>query len=397
MTLEKRTKLVLKIAPSEWINESRDKRELGVVKELGAEVLVMAKGRKSGVVDQVDGFDVYRMSTRPLGTYVPPAFNRIVSIFTWAHQVRKIGPQIISGHDLPALLIGYLSGIFISRKRKPKLVYDSHEFELGRNVKRSRAALLVILHLERFLMKRCAFSIMVNDSIADEVRRIHHLKQRPVVVRSIPENWEIDDRVCQEIRQKLLYAAESPGRAILLMYHGMICSGRGIENLIRAAALCKDVMLVILGNAENESYLETLQKMPACIRAGRRILFYPAVPAEQLWKYIGAADISMMPILPVTKSYYYALPNKFFESIQALTPVIASDLPEMKNLIERYGIGFTCRPGSVRDICRCIRCMCSDRTVYASYKENVRRAKEELNWENEKERLKKAYYKIIKP
>ncbi|MDE6887965.1 MAG: glycosyltransferase, partial [Eubacterium sp.] len=229
----KRKKLVLKIALSVWKNASRDKRELGVVKELGADVLVMAKGEKSGILEQVDGFDVYRMSTRPLGEHMPVVINRIVSVFTWVRQIRKISPQVISGHDLPGLFIGYLYSVSVSKKRKPKLVYDSHEFELGRNANRSRAVSLAILHLERFLIKRCAFSIMVNDSIADEVQRIHRLKRRPIVVRSIPENWTIDDKVCQETREKLLNTAGKSGGGILLMYHGMVCSGRGIENLIR--------------------------------------------------------------------------------------------------------------------------------------------------------------------
>ena len=42
-------------------------------------------------------------------------------------------------------------------------------------------------------MRRCAFSIMVNDSIADEVQKIHALKQRPVVIRSTPYCWELDE------------------------------------------------------------------------------------------------------------------------------------------------------------------------------------------------------------
>ena len=52
---------------------------------------------------------------------------------------------------------------------------------------------------------------MVNDSIADEVQRIHRLKRRPIVVRSIPENWTIDDKVCQETREKLLNTAGKSG------------------------------------------------------------------------------------------------------------------------------------------------------------------------------------------
>lgn len=103
----------------------------------------------------------------------------------------------------------------------------------------------------------------------------------------------------------------------------------------------------------------------------------------------------MMMISPVTKSYYYALPNKFFESIQALTPMIASDLPEMKYLIEKYKIGLTCKPENVQEIYNCVMRMHNDQALYKSCKENLKAAKAELCWENEKRILMKAYRKVL--
>lgn len=395
MIEKRRTKLVLKIVLSAWVNESRDKRELSAVKEMGADVLVLAKGEKSGITELVDGFDVYRMSTRPLGNKVPKSISRFISIFTWAYRARKLSPQVISGHDLPALLIGYLSVIFTPKGKRPKLVYDAHEFEIGRNTKRSRSALWMVLLLERFLIHRCAFSIMVNDSIADEMKRIHKLKYRPVVVRSMPENWKLDDKVCKEVRQELFQYFGGEAGKILLIYHGMVCSGRGIEALIRTTAHGEYIRLFVLGDAIEPAYLDHLRNMAGDLGAEKKVLFHPAVPGNDLWRYIGAADLSMVMISPVTKSYYYALPNKFFESIQALTPMIASDLPEMKYLMEKYKIGLTCRPENVQEIYRCVMRMYNDQALYRECRQNMKAAKAELCWENEKKILKRAYREVL--
>lgn len=198
-------KMVLKIAANSWENASRDVRELSVVKELGADVLVMAKGEKTGVQEVVRGIPVYRMSTRPLGRYVPNGINRIISIFTWTCQVKKWRPDVISGHDLIPLFIGWLSSCLQKKEDRPRLVYDSHEFTIYAG-KKSKLQMLCVKYLERFLIKRCAFTIEVNDLIADEVQRIHKLKERPVVVRNIPERWDVDPEVCQETRKKLMDA-----------------------------------------------------------------------------------------------------------------------------------------------------------------------------------------------
>ena len=385
--------LVLKICGLEWVNASRDKRELSAYRELGWDVCVMAKGEPGDRArpDEVDGFPVLRYSTRPLGARVPSAVNRVVSLFQWAREARKLHPDVISGHDLiPGLTIAWMSTWF--QKQKPKLIYDSHEFELGRNTKRSALQKAVICRWERFLMNRCAFSIMVNDSIADEVQRIHRLKERPVVVRSTPDNWRLDSEEIARARAEIdrQFAVRGIDAPFLVMYHGGVVKNRGIEMLLRVTAQEPRACALVLGSG-SEAYLQKLRNLAEALGVSDRVLFHPAVPLKELWKYVGAADLSLMMIEGLSRSYYYALPNKFFESIQSLTPVVASDYPEMKRLIDEYEIGLTCAPDDLDAVHACVAKMREDAAFYARCGENLGRAKEDLCWEKEKEILKDAF------
>lgn len=384
-------KLVLKIAPNRWEHASRDMRELNVVKDLGAKVLVMAKGDKTGVWDKVGGFCVFRMSTRPLGAKVPNTVNRFVSMFTWAYQARKFHPDIISGHDLIGLYIGWISS-WLTGRDKPVLVYDSHEFTIYAG-KKSNAQIFLVKHLERYLIKKCAFTIEVNDQIADEVQAIHKLKDRPVVVRNIPEKWEIDPAVCQKTRKEILGMFGGVSTAIILMYHGAVMQDRGIETLIKAVEKNRDVIAFILGNGEKE-YLEKLRRMAGKLAAGR-VMFHEAVPQRELWKYVGAADIGMILAPATCRNHLYSLPNKFFENIQSETPVICPSYPSMGNIMEQFRFGLTCNPQDIDDINRCIEKMRTDRIFYVGCKTNVKAAKDVLQWENEREILQDAYRKIL--
>ena len=64
---------------------------------------------------------------------------------------------------------------------------------------------------------------MVNDSIADEVQKIHKLKQRPIVVRSTPEKWAVDPEETKKKRRELLdrftdsgaYYSDADGQRII--------------------------------------------------------------------------------------------------------------------------------------------------------------------------------------
>lgn len=388
-------KRVLKICANTWDSASRDKRELTLCRDLGAETLVMAKGAPGDSFreEEVSGFKVYRFSTRPLGTarWLTP-LNQILSLFVWGRKARKFRPDVITGHDLPGLFVGYLSNF--GNPHKAALVYDSHEFEIGRAVRRSRLHIWLVTRLERFLMKRCAFSIMVNDSIAGEVQRIHRLKERPVVARNVPSYWELDPAEAARVRSGLLEKLGLPEGTFLTMYHGALMPERGIENLLRAVALTPGTAAVVLGNG-NESYVSSLHALCRELGAADRVLFHPAVPVEALRNYAGAADMGVSLLQPVVQNHILALPNKFFENIQSLTPVIVSDFPAISSLLRHYGIGLPVNPESPEDIAAAIRRMRDDREFYAACKENLKRAKEELCWEREKTALEEAYRRIL--
>ena len=309
--------MILKICGSEWDNASRDKRELSACRELGQQVMVLAKA---------------------------------------------------------------------------KLIYDSHEFELGRNTDRNKLQIFLIKYLERFLIKRCAFSIMVNDSIADEVQKIHKLKQRPIVVRSTPEKWTVDPETV--LKHRLAFQNAFGNDNPILMYHGAVVPGRGIEKMLEVVKAMPQTNAVVLGNGAGP-YITGLKQLSEQYGIIQRVLFHPAVSIEELWKYVGAADIGMVTIPSVAQSYYYMLPNKFFESIQSETPIIGSDFPEIRRLVQQYGFGLLCDPESTEDICACVTRMLTDKELYNLCKQKAVKAKEDLCWEKEKLVLQKAYLDLL--
>jgi len=387
---------VLKICIGTWANATHDKRELSVCRELGAEVLVAAKGEVTGEQELVDGFPVVRLSSRPWGKRMPVAVNRLVSVFTWASYIRKMKDiDVISGHDLFALLIGWLSNFF--KRKKAKLVYDSHEFELGRDSStgQSRFVHWCVCRTERFLMKRCAFSIMVNDSIADEVQKIHKLKNRPVVARNASIYWELDPEETRRMRKELRQACGVSEDTFLIMYHGLVAHNRGVEQMLNAIAQTPHIAGVVLGNYESPAYGQSLQQLARELGIENRVLFHEAVPIEVLRHYVSAADVGMVTVLATSKSYYYMLPNKFFECIQSLTPVIVSDFPETGSITDKYGIGLKVDPANVEQLVGAITKMRDDWVFYTQCKENLRTAKADLCWEKEKEKLKEAYQAIL--
>ena len=389
-------KLFIKIIASTFQHATRDKKEMAVAAELGWQVVVVAKGPKNHF-EKVEGWDVHFRTTRPLGELGRlNGINRWITVWKWARYVRKLKGDVISCHDILALTIGWVSTWFLPISVKPLLIYDSHEFELGRNTsgKRGLFKKKILTILEKFLIGKSAITMMVNDSIAQDVKEIYGLKEKPLVVRNIPPYWHINDKISQKRRKEFCRALKVPDSSFILMYHGAITTNRGIEQLIGATREIPDCVIILLGFGSDQ-YLFLLKKYISECEMEGRILFLDAVPLTVLWEYLGASDAGIMLDQNTCKSYYYSLPNKLFENIQSEKMVIGSNFPEYRQIIEGYNIGLCCDPHNPVEITNTIRRIKNDKQLRDHFKSNLKTAKTTLCWENEKIILQTAYSGLL--
>ena len=169
---------------------------------------------------------------------------------------------------------------------------------------------------------------------------------------------------------------------IVLGYHGIICKDRGIENIIRIVEKNKDTVGFIIGNANNDNYIKDLKEIVNNSEANNRVFFHERVEFNELYKYISCFDIGIVLIKPNTDSYKYALPNKLFENIQAMNPIIGSNLPEISKIINKYKIGYVIDYKSDEEFEMAIKKIIKRKKNY--YNKNLIKAKNELCWEKEK-------------
>ena len=370
---------------------SRNKRELSVARDVGFDVLVCDVATPPGPT-VIDGFQVEhrteKLSRNALLRKVEVAWGLLV---VQPLYLRRKDADVISGHDLLGLFIAWLSTWFIPRGRRPLLVYDCHEFTIALASARTR---WLIRHLESFLMRRCVFSIMVNDAIAERVQHIHGLAEKPVVVRNIPPLWVVDEQKCAQRRADFFRELGVALDTFLLMYHGFVLPERGVDVSIRALVGRESVALVVLGNGDPE-YLGQLRGLTQELGVEDRVLFRDAVPLEVLGEYVGAADAGMVIVRADCESNYLMLPNKFFENVQSLTPVIASDFPEIGALVRKYDIGVLVDPEDVSQVGEAIDRLRSDAALRSRLRGNLETAKADLCWEKESGVLVAAYEAVI--
>ena len=180
----------------------------------------------------------------------------------------------------------------------------------------------------------------------------------------------------------------------IVMYHGAVVPGRDVERIIELVSKNQNIRAVILGNSTRE-YGMKLRASAEKYGVLDRVLFHKAVPLTELWKYVGAADVGLILARATCKNHLFSLPNKFFENIQAGTPVICPNYPAFRSVVDKFGNGLLCDPDSMESINDCVEKLRMDERLYRELKTNTIIAKEELNWATEKQKLGISYEKIF--
>src|SRR3989344_8910940 len=98
-----------------------------------------------------------------------------------------------------------------------------------------------------------------------------------------------------------------------------------------------------------------------------RAIFIEFTPKKEIPKYLKAMDILLMPF-PKTRHYEFAMsPIKMFEYMASGVPIIASDLPSVKEILNDSNAHFF-SPGSVELLSEKIK------EVLANYEEALKKA-----------------------
>lgn len=104
-----------------------------------------------------------------------------------------------------------------------------------------------------------------------------------------------------------------------VVYTGRISPEKGLETVVEAMATLPEVQLVAVGDGPERARLERL--------AGRNVIFPGAVSAVE--PYLRAADVFILP------SFQEGLSISLLEALALGMPVLASDIPANRDLLER--------------------------------------------------------------
>ncbi|MEL6134651.1 MAG: glycosyltransferase [Bacteroidota bacterium] len=278
--------------------------------------------------------------------------------------------DILNACDLDTLLANFL----VSKLQNKSLVYDSHEYftELPELVDRPMTRKIWLI-LERWIFPRLRHAYTINHSIADAYRSEYDV---PVeIIRNVPLPKAIVPTTHKEN---------------IIIYEGMINVGRGVDLMIRAMAHLPDFVFWIVGRGD---VVEELKALTDELGLTDRVIFKGFIPFDSLSLLTRQAKIGISLFEEMGKSHHFISPNKLYDYIQARIPVIGSDMPEQRKVIEAFGVGniLLHKDRDPQFLAQMVLDLHHDPEKYAQLVTNCDKAAQVLNWEAETEKLLTIY------
>ena len=361
-------------------------KEARTLARTGYDVTLIAQHDGNTIVDGV----------RVIG--LPKPRNRLGRIFglTWRafRLALRQRATIYHFHDPELLLIGVLLKLFA----RAKIIYDVHENVPKQILNKlwlptwSRRPLTVAYKLvERVCLPFIDVIVIAEDSYIENYRSFRDV----ITVRNYPIPSPL------KVGSPNTDRDEGLQHGFQLTYVGGVSKLRGSLELIEAMRILKakgfkDVALSLIGPLSPPRFRHELSLLLRQYGLEQSVHIVEPIPHQEVFNVLGRSHVGLA-ILHPDPNYVDSLPTKLFEYMAAGLPVVASNFPLWKELIEGNRCGLTVDPLDPEAIAQAVEYLITHPEEARRMGENGRRAVEEkYNWEQESKKLLSLYECLLK-
>ncbi len=269
------------------------------------------------------------------------------------------------------------------KKLGKKVIYDVHE-----DVPRQT---LTKEYIHPFLRKFIANTFEIYENWASKkfdaiITATPHIRDRFIKIN--PNTLDINNYPKLD---ELFEPIDWEKRKNEICYIGGISRIRGIVELVKSLEYTNTV-LHLAGEFESEK----LKNEVMSLKGWKKVKYYGFVDRQIIKKILGKVKIGVVTLHP-TINYLYSLPIKMFEYMSAGIPVLASNFPFWRDIIEKNNCGVLVNPLNPKEIADGINYLLNNDDLMKQMGLNGRKAVEnKYNWENEEKKLVKLYKEVLK-
>lgn len=303
--------------------------------------------------------------------------SRVKRIFTapikFLKVARKINADCYHFHDPELIHTG------LKLRHEAKIVYDIHE-DVPRQI-------LTKPYLHKPIAK--IFSKFVENYENNAASKFFSIvAAAPVIYDRMIKQNKNTVMVCNYPKLEEFNNVVNDGKAKenKVCYIGGITKIRGLFEMVDAVEDL-DVKLCLAGEFESQSLKKQAQQRPGY----RNVDYKGFLNREEVKDLLATSKAGLVTLYP-TPTYVLSLPIKMFEYMIAEIPVIASDFPYWKDIVDDANCGICVNPNDIEEIKAAIAYIVKNDDIAQEMGQNGRKmVLEKYNWDIEKIKLVSLY------
>jgi glycosyltransferase involved in cell wall biosynthesis len=184
-----------------------------------------------------------------------------------------------------------------------------------------------------------------------------------------------------------------------ILYFGALQYWQGVDDLLKAFAGLKDFtdLKLVICSSNRSVFSKPYRKLAEKLGIGSSVLWYYQLPKDELNTLIKLARLTIAPFKETERNLNQGFsPLKIFESMALGTPVLASDLPSVREIITDKKDGCMVRPDRPAELSRAIRFLLD----YPEYAKEIglqgrQTMENDFSWKEKTNELKRLYANLI--
>lgn len=324
----------------------------------------------------------------PSGTYfaLPRAtkrLDRLKTIYQLWRLLKKSHYDVYHFHDPELIpLAMYL------KLRGKKIIFDVHE-NISAQVKNKEwiplpfrnILSITIRFLDFFLPFFFDYLILAEDSYLQNFKKKNNIK----VIHNYP---------FKQKKHKISYYSD----LFRMIYVGDIREVRGIFQYLELVKLAKenklDVELYLIGSYADQDINISCLEYIKNNNLENRVKHYGRIKNDEIYPILRDCDLGLALLHPI-KNYLTSYPTKVFEYMSVGLPVLASDFPLWKSIIDDVNCGFTVDPLNTITAFESIKKYYDNRILLADHGHNgIIQISDKFNWNLESMKLLTVYDEV---
>lgn len=285
-------------------------------------------------------------------------YHRLIFIWHLARCVLKVKPRVIWYHGMEAMDYHYIMKCFLFFVSYD-VISQAHEMNETNPIKNiipysvfRKSKIVLVPEINRLWM------IKIGSKSSAKFILIPNIPSEVL----IPSGKSITKKIFRE--NNGLPTCEE-----YLIYQGIIQPDRCLENLIDAFKIISDdkLGLIILGDELNINCKKALIKRAI---TDKRIVFLDHINPPKHLLITKGCLAGILLYKDNSLNNIYCAPNKIYEYAVCGLPMLLPNYPGMEFINEKYNLGITCNPQSIKSIKEAIVLLSKNKK---NYKKNLRK------------------------